>query len=166
VPLGAEINRRDFKVIFLDVGLMVRALGLSLLEFEKAEDIMLVNSGSVCEQFIGQHLLAAREFFDEPEVYCWMRHKKSSNAEVDYIFPEGPRGIPVEVKAGKSGTLKSLHLFLREKKGSLGIRFNSDVPSLMTDRTNLPDGQNVHYRLLSLPLYMAGNLRRILKEII
>ena len=72
--------------------------------------------------------------------------------------------VPVEVKAGKSGTLKSLHLFLREKHRSLGVRFNADIPSLLETRTALPDGLNIPYRLLSLPLYMVGQARRIIRQ--
>lgn len=49
-----------------------------------------------------------------------------------------------------------LHLFLREKHRPLGVRFNSDTPSLLDLKTTLPDGQNIPYRLLSLPLYMVG----------
>jgi len=79
--------------------------------------------------------------------------EKNSSAEVDYVIAEGASIVPIEVKAGKSGTLKSLHLFLREKHRSLGIRFNSDIPSVLESKTALPDGLNIPYRLLSLPLY-------------
>lgn len=53
IPLGAEINERDFKILFLDVGLLCRACGLSMTDVHNAGDIMLINSGAVCEQFIG-----------------------------------------------------------------------------------------------------------------
>lgn len=166
LPLGAEADDRNFKALFLDVGLLCRSLGLSLLDFEKAEDVMLVNTGAVCEQFVGQHLLASREFFEDPELYFWMRQKRNSSAEVDYIISVGQKILPVEVKAGKSGTLKSLHLFLREKKCDLGVRLNSEPPSLMSVQTNLPDGDNKPYRLLSLPLYMVGQLKRLSSDIL
>ena len=68
VPLGAEADDRSFKVLFLDVGLLGRSCGLSVLDMERAEDLMMVNAGSVCEQFVGQHLLYSREFFAEPEL--------------------------------------------------------------------------------------------------
>ena len=50
-------------------------------------------------------------------------------------------------KAGKSGTLKSLHLFLREKYKDFAIRLNSDYPSFLTTDTAINDGNNVSYRL-------------------
>lgn len=80
-----------------------------------------------------------------------------------FIKRKGTSVIPIEVKAGKSGTLKSLHLFLREKHRPLGVRFNSDTPSLLDLKTTLPDGQNIPYRLLSLPLYMVGQALRLIR---
>ena len=164
IPLGAGMNSKKFKALFLDVGLMSTATGLNLLDFEKAEDVMRVNAGAICEEFIGQHLLFSQQQYREPEVYYWLREKKNSSAEVDYVISEGALIIPIEVKAGKSGTLKSLHLFLREKHGSFGVRFNSCTPSVLESQTALPGGPNIPYRLLSLPLYMVGQVRRLIRQ--
>ena len=164
IPLGAAINTKKFKVLFLDVGLMSTATGLNLLDFETAEDVMRVNAGAICEEFIGQHLLFSQQQYCEPEVYYWLREKKNSSAEVDYVISEGALIIPIEVKAGKSGTLKSLHLFLREKHRSFGVRFNSDTPSVLESQAALPGRTNISYRLLSLPLYMVGQVRRLIRQ--
>jgi len=166
IPLGATIDEKKFKVLFLDVGLMSTATGLNLLDYERAEDVMMVNGGAVCEQFIGQHLLFSQQFYREPELHYWVREKRKSSAEVDYVIAENNAITPVEVKAGKSGTLRSLHLFFREKRPFLGVRFNSDIPSLLESETALPDGQNVPYRLLSLPLYLVGQVRRLIRQCI
>ena len=92
---------------------------------------------------------------------------RPSGSSVPNAFPllaEGRHVVPLEVKAGKTGTLKSLHSFLREKHRSLGLRLNSDLPSLLEARTVLADGHNVPFRLLSLPLYMVGQIRRLIRE--
>jgi hypothetical protein len=164
VPLGAQANDRKFKVLFLDVGLMLRALGLGLLDLERAEDLLVVNRGAVCEQLVGQHLLYSRRPYEEPELHFWAREKRNSQAEVDYVISEGATVVPVEVKAGKTGTLKSLHLFLREKGRRLGVRVNSEPPSLLEAETSLPGQENTEFTLLSLPLYMVGQLRRLVRE--
>ena len=163
VPLGAEAKDNAFKTLFLDVGLMSTALGLTLLDFERAEELLLVNSGAICEQVVGQHLLHSLPFYQEPDLFYWTRQKSTSSAEVDYVIAEGQRIIPVEVKAGKTGRLKSLHSFLREKDLAFGLRLNSDLPSLLEARTVLADGRNVPFRLLSLPLYMVGQIRRLVR---
>jgi len=164
IPLGAEADDRCFKVLFMDVGLLCRSCGLSILDIEGAEDVMLINAGAACEQFVGQHLLHSGEFYDEPEVHCWMRQKSQSSAEVDYVISVGENVVPVEVKAGKTGTLKSLHLFLRKKGRDFGLRFNADVPSLLDAETSLSDGGKQPFRLLSLPLYLVGQARRLCGE--
>jgi predicted AAA+ superfamily ATPase len=164
VPLGAEADDRSFKVLFMDVGLLCRSRGLSVLDVEGAGDVLGVNSGAVCEQFVGQHLLYAGEPYAEPELHCWMREKSQSSAEVDYVVSVGGKIVPVEVKAGRIGTLKSLHVFLCEKGRDFGLRFNIGVPSLLDAETSLADGNNRPFRLLSLPLYMAGQALRLCRE--
>ena len=161
VPLAAEVDDRTFKVLFLDVGLLCRACGLRVLDVEMAADVMLVNNGAVCEQAVGQHLLMSGAFYEEPALHCWMRDKPNSSAEVDYLIALGPHVIPVEVKAGATGRLKSLHLFLAEKTHRFGLRFNSDYPSLLTTSTLTSHGETKPVRLLSLPLYLLGQTRRL-----
>ncbi len=161
IPLGAEADDRKFKALFLDVGLMTTASGLTLLDLEQADDVMLVNRGALCEQLVGQHLLYSAPPWEEPQLFYWAREKPGSSAEVDYLVSQGREIIPVEVKAGKTGTLKSLHLFLREKGRRLALRLSSAPPSILEAATSLSDGNNVPFRLVSLPLYMVGQVRRL-----
>jgi hypothetical protein len=93
----------------------------------------------------------------EPELYCWMRDSKSSMAEVDYLLEDGSRVVPVEVKAGRSGRLRSLQQFVKEHHPPLALRLNGDPPTEIW----LGDGPE-STRFLSLPLYLAGQVRRIL----
>ena len=165
LPLAATVSKKKFKVYLMDVGLLSSAAGLSLLDYEQAEDIMAVYDSAICRQFIGQHLLYAMPAYQSPELYYWARDKKNSAAAVDFVFVAGSRIVPVEVKAGKDGALKSLHLFIREKACPLGVRFNNQPPSLIKTQTSVADGNNVDYLLLSLPLYLVGQLQRILSEI-
>lgn len=162
VPLGAEAHERNFKTLCMDVGLMCTALHLSLLELGK-EDLSLVNDGAVAEQFIGQHLLYSGPHYEMPALHYWMREAKSASAEIDYVIAHGQHVIPVEIKAGKSGTLKSLHYFLKEKRRTFGLRFNAHMPSLLSESTlATSDKTELRYELLSLPLYMVGQVRRLL----
>ncbi len=165
LPLGAEINHKKFKILFLDTGLMATACGLSFLDLHKVEDIILVNNGALCEQFIGQHLLYAGEFYREPELFYWAREQRGSSAEVDYLISNGTNIIPVEVKAGKGSSLKSLQMFLKTKQLKTGLRFNNDAPSLLKTTTALASGDNVPFQLLSLPLYLVGQTKRLLADL-
>ncbi len=156
IPLGSEINLKFFKLLFLDVGLAISACGLNLLDFEKVGDINFVNQGKLAEQFVGQHLLYDAPPYQTPELYYWAREKRNAAAEIDYVVSVGEHVIPIEVKSGKSGTLKSLHLFLSEKKRSVGIRFNSEPPTILKEENKI---------LISLPFYLIGQWRRLFQEV-
>ena len=95
------------------------------------------------------------------EVFFWSRERKNANAEVDYVISEGTHILPVEVKAGKRGTLKFLQVFLVEKQRRHGIRINAADPELHEATFALPGRTHETYRLLSLPLYLIPQLRRL-----
>jgi predicted AAA+ superfamily ATPase len=152
LPLGAQINEQKFKLNFLDVGLMQNSCGLQgRLSVEK--DLMQINAGSVAEQFVGQELAAYSDRHQQYSLYFWAREKKSSMAEVDYVINIGSDILPIEVKSGKEGRLKSLRMFIEEKKSKLGIRFSQDKLSY-------------HDKVLSIPLYMVEQLPRLAKSIL
>ena len=91
---------------------------------------ILVNKGPLAEQFIGQHLAYLEH--RKPELYYWLREGRSSNAEVHYLFTCGSEILAVEVKAGVSGSLKSLHQFVLEKGCPRVLRFDLNKPSAAT----------------------------------
>ncbi len=153
-------------LLALDVGLMATASGLSILDLEGGAGELLVNRGALCEQLVGQHLLYSGPSWQEPELYYWAREKRNSAAEVDYVIAQGGCIVPVEVKAGKTGRLKSLHLFGREKSPSLAVRFNAEPPSILQPSTSPSDPQGVSFQLLSLPLYLAPFLRQLLGTLV
>ena len=102
---------------------------------------------------------------DPPELCYWLRHRKSANAEVDYVISKGDLIIPVEVKAGKSGTLKSMLQFVYSKNVGLGVRFDLNPPSIQKIKhaqRQANSTSHITFNLISLPLYMVGQLARIL----
>lgn len=139
VPLGAEVNSRNFKCLFVDVGLVVRMLGLEISNLHDLNEIELVNRGALAEQFVGQELVAGSPPSEEASLYFWKREVANSNAEVDYIVSKGSNVIPIEVKAGSSGRLRSLHLFLEQKpQHKLGMRIYSGEYRREANLVHLP----------------------------
>lgn len=161
LPLAGEAEDRDFKPLFLDCGLVCSALGLMLTQLQLAEDIVLVNGGALCEQFVGQHLLHQQPPYMQPDLYYWNREKRSSAAEVDYLYPLAGAVLPIEVKAGKTGSLRSLHVFIQEKGADLALRYNSDAPSELCLRAATAVGEPATARLISLPLYLIEQWPRL-----
>jgi predicted AAA+ superfamily ATPase len=156
IPLTQLAKPGNFKPLFIDIGLATHVLKIRLMDLE---NLMLINEGELAEQFIGQQLLTRRPFFIDKELFYWIRENKDSNAEVDYLIESENSVIPIEVKAGKTGTLKSLHVFMMEKEKNLAIRFNVDLPSLTQVSTTIKmkdSMEQVAYRLLSLPLYLVN----------
>ncbi len=164
LPLGAAAKENAFKLLFLDCGLLLRACGLGSAIVELEPELMLVNAGAAVEQVVGQHLLYARPSWEEPELFYWAREKSTSSAEVDYVITCGGQIVPVEVKAGKTGRLRSLWQFVAEKKTRLALRFNADKPSLLDETDTMYDGAKISYRLLSLPLYLIDHAHRLADE--
>lgn len=150
IPLATLANEKKFKIIFLDIGLMAYASHISAEWLLK--DIILLNRGALAEQFVGQELLAYSPVYEEGRLYFWCREQKSSMAEVDFIITVGAQIIPIEVKAGATGQLKSLHLLMSEKNLKLGIRVSQNPLSF--------DG-----KILSIPFYMISEIPRLVADL-
>ncbi|HAM39526.1 MAG: hypothetical protein A2539_05230 [Elusimicrobia bacterium RIFOXYD2_FULL_34_15] len=151
LPIGSQIDEQKLKLNFLDIGLMQNLCGLQgQLSIE--QDFMKINAGAVAEQFIGQELVAYSDKHQQGNLYFWAREKKSSMAEVDYVINIDSDILPVEVKSGKEGKLKSLRMFIEEKKSKFGIRFSQDKLSYFD-------------KILSIPLYMVEQMPRLAKSI-
>lgn len=168
IPLYAQADLSKFKLLFLDIGLMNRVCGLDWLAISSMDERKLVNEGSLAEQFIGQHLLYLNDGQEAPKLHYWLRERKTSNAEVDYVISRGNVILPVEVKAGKSGSLKSVLQFVFDKKTQLAIRFDLNLPSIQKVCHKIQQNQgaeNVTVTLISLPLYMVCQLNRLVDRI-
>jgi predicted AAA+ superfamily ATPase len=150
LPLEVHASEEKFKLLFLDVGLMQHACGLDS-RIALADDFLSIQAGAVAEQWVGQELLATGDPYEERKLFFWVRESRNSQAEVDFVTPVGNRVFPVEVKAGKTGRLKSLKLFLQEYRCPLGVRFSHFPLSL-------------HDGVLSIPLYAVGQTSRWLEE--
>ena len=135
--------------MFFDVGLMQNLCGATdqLLD----GDPMRINDGAVAEQFVGQELLAHRSPYERPELYYWHRRQKNSTAEVDYLTAAAGRVIPIEVKAGKAGRLRSLAVFADRYAPPVAARVYAGP--FRRDRG-----------LLSVPLYGLERLPSLLAE--
>ena len=163
LPLNAEIKKKFFKAILLDCGLVSAELGLSLHQLRSVSELTLINSGGLAEQLVGQQLRTLFSPFVPPSLNYWQRTKIGANAEIDYVIQHKNQIVPVEVKAGSTGTLKSLHQFMESKKRNLAVRVNSDYPTFGPVQVKTTKGSAVKYSLLSIPFYLIGQLPRLIE---
>lgn len=164
IPLGAEAREKYFKEIFLDCGLASTALGLSFNQINAANEVNLINNSGIAEQIVGQLLRTINPYFVEPTLFYWLREEAGSNAEIDYVIQHDNQVIPIEVKAGSTGSLRSLHLFMDLKSFKLAVRINSDLPNKTDVNVKNHIGKNIGYTLLSLPFYLIGQLHRLISN--
>lgn len=163
IPLGAEVNPKIFKIILIDIGLTSTMLGLKLHQFNNIEDILVINKGALAEQVVGQLLRLLSPFYIEPTLYYWNRELPSSNAEIDYLIQDNQRLIPIEVKAGVEGKLRSLHQFMSEKPWKVAIRFYGGYIQRDRIKSKTTTGEQNDYELISLPFYLLGQLYKLLQ---
>lgn len=140
VPLLSGLKETIFKLIFLDIGLVEQIMNID----PQNPGLM---TGPLAEQFVGQEILAAADPFLDEQMFFWNR--ANGEAEVDYLIAHKGGIYPAEVKAGKSGKLKSLHIFIKEKKAPFGIKISTE--SLQFERG-----------ILSVPFYLVSQLRRLI----
>jgi hypothetical protein len=159
VPLAAESDDEAYKLIFMDVGMVNFLCGGRWNDISEASSQTLVNEGPLAEQFVGQHLAYLED--GKPQLHYWIREGRANNAEVDYVVAMGARILPIEVKAGAGGSLKSLQQFILEKKVRQAVRFDLNPSSRVTVAYRARSDQtssDVTFELLSLPLYAVEAL--------
>jgi predicted AAA+ superfamily ATPase len=149
------------KLLPLDVGLAVHTLGTGFqaLATEPLERLL---SGRLAEIFVGQQLLGGMATVDP--LFFWVSESAHANSETDYLLPGPGFPVPVEVKSGASGALKSLHQFLWRAGRTVGIRLHAGTFADERHEVRMPEGL-LRYRLLSLPLYLAEEVTPLLERL-
>lgn len=143
IPLGTSASEKKFKAVMLDIGLMANLNGINISKEYLKSDLLSIFRGAMAEQFVGQEILAATN----ADLHYWAREAAGSNAETDFLIEKLGKVIPVEVKSGKSGSLKSLHLLLETYKNVE----NAYVFS------NAAFGQISEQKISFLPLYYTAS---------
>jgi predicted AAA+ superfamily ATPase len=161
LPLGAEANDSYTKYLYLDSGLLLRILDMELGDTrEQTEQILLgsatdlVNKGHHTEMVAGLELLRYRQPTHRQELYFWMRTEKNSLAEVDYLTVRHAKVLPIEVKAGTKGGMKSLFSFMNDKHVEVGVR---------TSLENFGEIVNGEKRVEVWPLYALAGIGETMK---
>ena len=155
VPINTEATRSP-KLLWLDTGLVNYAAQIQKEVFG-SKDILDAWRGNVAEQIVAQELLASDDRVSYKRNF-WVRDKKGSDAEVDFIVQLDNKVIPIEVKSGHNARMKSLHLFMEETNHNIAVRVWSNPFSI--DKVSTPKGKE--FLLYNIPFYYV----RLLKQII
>lgn len=139
------------KLLYLDTGLVAHRFKADTMP-DSFDGTNSTFQGTLAEQVVGQELLAiASDRRDVPSF--WYRNQPGATAEVDYCIQCQDKIIPIEVKSGKPGTLKSLQQFMKQAPHDLAVRVSFENLKLETVQIS-----DKHYKLLNVPIYMVSQI--------
>ena len=169
------------RIQMLDTGLVNYFSGIQKPLF-RSHDMNAIFEGQIARQAVGQEMLATERpfkqekenvglstaginrdgFETQPALTFWVRNKAQSTAEVDFIIPYDDLAVPVVVKSGEPGRLRSLHQFIDLAPHSFAVRLYAG--KLTVQQTQTIRGKKFY--LLNLPYFLAGKIKDHLKGFI
>ncbi|MEI7579008.1 MAG: AAA family ATPase [bacterium] len=156
--LPVILNRQKApKLHFFDTGLMIQLLGLqtALLDLSDLNNVYL---GLITEHVVAQELKSISNSVRNTANF-WTRESNQANAEVDFVIQHKNLLIPIEVKSGATGTLRSLHEYVDRAPHSYAVRLYAG--EIRQDEVSTRTGKK--FQLLSLPYYLAGHIHEYLE---
>lgn len=151
IPVKPDI-RKSPRLQFLDTGLINNELGIQV-EMLTLKDLSNAYKGAIIPHLITQELISLNAL-TERKPHFWIREKRQSSAEVDLVFPYRDKVIPIEIKSGSEGTLRSLHQFVESTNHPYAVRIYAGEFKVVKTRT--PGGKP--YLLMNLPYYLGTKI--------
>jgi len=149
-PLKSDLKKAP-RLQFLDTGLVNYSLGIQA-EMLAMDDLNSAYKGAVIPHLVTQELISVQSISAHMPNF-WVREKAQSNAEVDLLYTYGKLVIPIEIKSGSTGSLKSLHQFIEAADHPYAIRIYGGV--FKVEQAITPNKKP--YLLMNLPYY-AGTV--------
>lgn len=159
MPIKPHLGRKP-RLHVVDTGLINYSLKI-MGELVFNEDIRETHQGIIAEHIVGQELLAT-SFSISNDLYFWTREKADASAEVDYILPYKNKLIPIEVKSGSIGKLRSLHQFMEIAPHTIAVRVYQG--EYLVQKAKTISGKE--FTLLNLPFYLVHRIERELDKLV
>ena len=144
LPLSAYKKSNAFKLYLNDVGLLGRKFDLEPTTILQGDKLFTEFKGVMAENYVLQSLV--RQFGNHN--YYWT---SGNTAEVEFVIQHAGRIIPIEVKADRNVTAKSLAFYRKQYAPQLSIRLST---------LNMRKDDD----LLNLPLYMVDKLKMLIEK--
>lgn len=158
LPATSDLKKAP-KLFLLDAGLVNYASGIQK-EYLLNKDLLDTWRGMAAEQIVAQELKSL-SFEVGLKLSYWMRNKRGSTAEVDFVLLFDGKIIPIEVKSGHNAHLKSIHQFMNDTNHDIAIRIWSGKYSV--DQVKTITGKE--FQLINLPFYLISALPHILAKV-
>jgi predicted AAA+ superfamily ATPase len=131
IPLTAYADWNDFKLYFVDVGLLGALAQIPEQILLNGDALFTEFKGVLTEQFVLQQLLV-----NELNPFYW--HPENAQAEVDFVIQKGMHVIPIEVKSGTSLQAKSLWVYYQKYKPKFCVRTSLKLSETNEWVTDIP----------------------------
>jgi len=150
-PLKPDL-RKSPRLQFLDTGIVNYTMGIQA-EMLALNDLSALYKGQFIPHLITQELISLNTITDKKPNF-WIREKKQSSAEVDLVLTVGDKIIPIEIKSGKSGALKSLHQFMDRSPHPYAVRIYAG--EYRVEKAKTPSG--TPFLLMNLPYFLGTKI--------
>jgi uncharacterized protein len=151
LPSSPDFNKSP-RLTFLDIGLVNYQLGLHK-ELLQIKDLNDSSRGKLVQQIVVQELKSII-YLPSNKLTFWVRDENGTSSEIDLVYPYKNKLIPIEIKSGKTGKLRSLHEFMERCEHGYAVRFYAGKISVDTLKTT----KGKEYKLLNLPYFLATSL--------
>lgn len=159
VPIIPDFKKSP-RLQFLDTGILNHILGITA-QMLPLQDLSKSYKGAIIPHIISQELISIQSTRSDLP-HFWVREKKQSSSEVDLVYAIDGKVIPIEIKSGSTGSLKSLHQFIENANHPYAVRIYAGEFEVQTAKT--PNG--VPYLLMNLPYYLGTLLPEYLNYFI
>jgi len=144
--------KKSPRLQFLDIGLVNNVLGLQS-QMIGMENLSSTYKGAIIPHLITQELISLNTISSN-KPHFWVREKKQSSAEVDLVFRYMDKIIPIEIKSGSTGSLKSLHQFIEMTNHPYAVRVYEGEFKIEKAKTQ----NGTQYLLMNLPYYLGTKI--------
>ncbi|WP_315815763.1 DUF4143 domain-containing protein [Paraflavitalea speifideaquila] len=151
LPIQPDLSKSP-RLHVLDTGMLNYIVGIQK-EILGIADLSSIYQGTMIEHIVGQELLA-KQFSALHGINFWVREKAGATAEIDYLYQYDSKLIPIEVKSGTEGRLRSLHLYMDTTPHQMAVRFYAGE----IDITPITTPAQKQYFLLSLPYFLVSQI--------
>ena len=159
VPIQPDLKKSP-RLQFLDTGLVNYKNGIQA-ELLSLKDLSLFYKGYLIPHIITQEIISINHQSNSKPNF-WVREKSQSSAEVDLVVQFGNKVIPIEIKSGSVGKLKSLHQFMERTNHNFAVRIYGGEFNIQKVKTP----NNKEFLLMNLPYYLGTKLNDYIKYFI
>ncbi len=155
-PIITDYKKRP-RLQFLDTGMLNQILlwQKELILLKNLDDF---HNGKVIQHLIGQELISI-EMDADYKPHFWVKETKQGNAEIDFVYQLKDMLIPIEVKSGKYGRLRSLHQYMELVDHPYAVRMYSG--KFGVEKLKTIGGKD--FLLMNLPYYLGTKIPEYLE---